>query len=94
MDPEKVYKALTDVNTTMAAGFKDMHLKIDSKFNNCDKRLGRVETIIAVKKAICEKEEKKKDFWKWIVRAVTVAGIIALFGIVWKLVLFSSTLPG
>ena len=93
MEPEKVYTALANINKDMSEGFGEVYKKIDTKFDSCDKRLGRVETIIAVKKAICEKEQKRKDYWKWIIRAASVMGIGALFGILWKLIVFGSKLP-
>ena len=93
MEPEKVYAELTDINKSMNEGFGEIYKKIDDKFGTCDKRLGRVETIIAVRKAICEKEQNGKDYWKWIIRATSIMGIGALFGILWKLIIFGSKLP-
>lgn len=93
MEPEKVYAELADINKSMNEGFGEIYKKIDDKFDTCDKRLGRVETIIAVRKAICKKEQKGKDYWKWIIRATSIMGIGALLGILWKLIIFGSKLP-
>ena len=93
MESEKLFEAITDMNQNMNKCFSDCYKKIDNKFTACDKRLGRVETIIAVKKALCEKEQKSKDYWKWIIRAASIMGLASLMAILWKLIIFGSTLP-
>lgn len=93
MGSDELYEAITDINETMNKGFAAVYEKIDTKFTLCDKRLGRVETIIAVKEAICKKEQKNKDYWKWIIRAASVMGISSLMMIFGKLIIFGSKLP-
>lgn len=93
MNPEKVLEAITVLNKDMSKSFDAVYDKIDDKFTHCDKRLGRVETIIAVKKAICEREQKNKDYWKWIIRAASIMGLGSLLVIFWKLIIFGSKLP-
>ena len=97
MESVKVFEAITDLNKNMNDGFSACYEKIDNKFDTCDRRLGRVETIIAVKKALCEKDQKNKDYWKWIIRSLSVAGLGSLIAIAasifLKLIIFGSKLP-
>lgn len=93
MESEKIFEAVANLNKTMNDGFTSVYKQIDNKFDTCDKRLGRVETIIAVKKAICEREQKGKDYWKWVIRATFVLGAGSLMAIFWKLIIFGSKLP-
>lgn len=93
MSSDELHEAIADINETMNSGFSKVYEKIDTKFTLCDKRLGRVETIIAVKEAICKREQKNKDYWKWIIRAASVMGIGSLMMIFGKLIIFGSKLP-
>lgn len=80
---------------TINKGFEAMNAKIDKKFAQCDERLTDVETEIIVKKALCKERKKveekaeatkkdKRDYWKFIIRAVSIAGIFALASIAWE----------
>lgn len=93
METVKIFEAITDLNKNMNDGFAAVYGKIDDKFTGCDKRLGRVETVIAIKKALCEREQKSRDYWKWIIRAASVLGLASLMAIFWKLIIFGSNLP-
>lgn len=93
MDSVKLFEAITDINENMNNGFAAIYDKIDKKFALFDKRIGRIETIIAVKEAIYQREQKDKDYWKWIIRAASVMGLVSLMAIVGKLIIFGSKLP-
>ena len=94
-DTAEIIKAVNSIHKSMDTGFTTIHEKMDKKYNQCDKRLTNVETIIEVKKALCKKkkddEKNKKDYWQPVIRAVTIAGILALLGIAGKLLIFGIT---
>jgi len=87
-----VLEAISNIHTAMNDGFNAVYHKIDKKFTVCDERLKKVETIIAIKQALCNSQQEAKDFWKWIIRSVSVAGIISLFYIAVKLFIFGAKL--
>jgi len=89
---KQVLDAVVNLHKHMDAGFNAVDIKIDDKFTGCDDRLKKVETIIAIKKALCESKKEAQDFWKWIIRSVSVAGIISLFYIAVKLFIFGAKL--
>ena len=92
----EVLRAVTGIHSSMNRGFAEIHKKIEDKFEDCDERLKSVETTLAIKKALCKKrkedEATTKDFWKPVIRGVTVAGAIALAVIAAKLVIFGISL--
>jgi len=93
MEAVKIFEAITDLNKNMNEGFAAVYSKIDERFTVCDKRLGEVETIIAIKKALRERDQKNTDYWKWIVRAASTVGLASLMAIFWKLIIFGNSLP-
>jgi len=88
----KVLEAVNNIHATMNSGFEKVYKKIDEKFDLCDDRLQTVETYIAVKSAVSAVKKESSDFWKWIIRSVTVAGVISLLAIAVKLFIFGSKL--
>ena len=94
-DTAEIIKAVNGIHESMDTGFTTIHEKMDKKFNQCDKRLTSVETIIEVKKALCRKEKddekNKKDYWQPVIRTITIVGILALLGIAGKLLIFGIT---
>lgn len=95
--PETTYiQAINDIHKSINTGFDTVHQKIDTKFNQCDKRLTSVETIIEVKKALCKKEKenaaKKRDYWLPFIRAISIVGALALLTIAGKLLIFGLSL--
>ena len=95
MAPAEEVKLLEAVNTIHAAmniGFEKVHRKIDEKFDLCDDRLQKVETDIAVKNAVGKVQKESSDFWRWIIRSVTVAGAVSLMYIAVKLLTFGAKL--
>ena len=94
-DTTEIIKAVNGIHESMDTGFTTIHEKMDKKFNQCDKRLTSVETIIEVKKALCRKkkddEKNKKDYWQPVIRTITIVGILALLGIAGKLLIFGIT---
>jgi len=89
---KQVLDAISNIHSFMNAGFNAVYTKIDQKFTVCDDRLKKVETIIAIKKAMCESKKETQDFWKWIIRGVSISGIISLFYIAVKLFIFGAKL--
>ena len=87
-DTMKIIEAVNKIQKAMDVGFITIHKKIDQQ----SKRLTEVETIIEVKKALCrerkEREKTKKDYWIPIIRAITIAGVLALLGIAGRLLIF------
>jgi len=84
VDATAVFEAIADINKSVQAGFKEVHEKINNRFVGCDRRFIKLETRKAVDEALKEREEKNVDFWMWGVRAVYVAGVIALFAIAYQ----------
>ena len=94
-DTAEIIEAINNIHKSMDTGFTTIHEKIDKKFNQHNKRLTSVETIIEVKKALCrkkkEEEKNKKDYWQPVIRTITIVGILALLGIAGKLLIFGIT---
>ena len=88
----KVLEAVNNIHVTMNSGFEKVYKKIDEKFDICDDRLQIVETDIAVKNAVRKMQKESSDFWRWIIRSVTVAGAISLMFIAVKLFIFGAKL--
>ena len=95
----KLLEAVNTIHATMNIGFEKVHRKIDEKFDLCDDRfdlcddrLQKVETDIAVKNAVRKVQKESTDFWRWIIRSVTVAGAISLMYIAVKLLTFGAKL--
>jgi len=84
VDATAVFNAINGMNTTVQTGFENVHKKIDEKFKVYDSRLVKLETRKAVDEALKERETKTTDFWMWIVRAVALAGIVALCAIAYQ----------
>lgn len=93
---EAVNGVVNGIHKSINTGFDTVHQKIDKKFKQCDDRVTKIETTLAVKKALCEKkkenEKQKVDYWQYIIRSLSVAGILALLIIAGKLFLFGLTL--
>jgi len=88
----KVLEAVNNIHATMNRSFEKVYKKIDEKFDLCDDRLQKVETDIAVKNAVNTVKKESSDFWRWIIRSVTVAGAISLMYIAVKLLTFGAKL--
>ena len=88
----KVLEAVSNIHITMNRGFEKVYKKIDEKFDLCDDRLQKIETDIAVKNAVGKVQKESSDFWRWIIRSVTVAGAISLMFIAVKLLTFGAKL--
>lgn len=83
-DTAVIIKAVNEIHKSMNAGFGKIHEKIEKRFGECDDRLTDVETEMKVKKALCKKEKESRDYWRFTIRAITVAGIVSLFTIAWS----------
>jgi uncharacterized Fe-S center protein len=90
-DTAKIIEAVNGIHKSMDAGFIIMHKKIDQH----NERLTEVEAALAIKKALCKERKEveakaettkkdKRDYWKFIIRAVSIAGIFALASIAWE----------
>ena len=88
----KLLEAVNTIHATMNIGFEKVHRKIDEKFDQCDERLQAVETYNAVRNAVGKVQKESSDFWRWIIRSVTVAGVISLMYIAVKLLTFGAKL--
>ena len=73
--------------TAMHTAFDKNLDKVYTEIKGCNKRVTEIETALAIKKARCEEkkkeETKRENFWRPIVRGVTLAGTLALFAIAW-----------
>lgn len=90
-DTAKIIKAITDMRESINDSFGKVYVEI----NGCSNRVTEIETALEVKKALCKKkkEDDKKeqdskkenrDFWKPIIRIITIAGFFALLSIAWE----------
>ena len=83
-EAELIIKAVTDMHASINASFE----KVYTEINGCNNRVTEIETVMAVKKALCKEKEKnkkaKKDYWIPIVRSVNIAGILALLVLAWE----------
>lgn len=88
----EVIKAVNKIHDSVNAGFKGVYDKIDEKFNDCDEKFDEcaekviiIEQKLAIKEALKKqtKESKKysKDYWQYVIRVISVAGILALLSI-------------
>ena len=87
-DTAKIIEAVNGIHESMDVGFATIHTKIDQH----NKRLTNVETVIAVKKALCKKKKEeeavKRDYWLPVIRIASAAGLTALLVIAGKLLIF------
>lgn len=83
-DTPVIIKAITD----MHGSFNTSLDKVYTEIKGCNKRVTDIETALEVKKALCKKkkedEAKQKNFWRPIIRGITLTGTIALFAIAWE----------
>lgn len=90
-DTAKIIAAVNGIHESIDAGFTTIHKKIDQH----NKRLTEVEAALAIKKALCKERKEvekrveatkkdKRDYWKFVIRAVSIAGIFALASIAWE----------
>lgn len=95
-DSLEIIEAVNKIHTSVNIGFKGVYDKIDEKFNDCDKkfdecaeRVIEIETQLAIKKALHKqtKEDKKysRDYWQYVIRVISVAGILALLSIAFEI---------
>lgn len=84
IDATVVLDAVSDINKSVQEGFKDIHFKIDKKFVVCNKRFVEIEIDLAVKKALSDRNSHTADFWMWIIRGVTLAGVVSLLALAYK----------
>ena len=98
MSPTEVGQILEAVALFHAAtdkNFNEVYRKIDSKFDECNRRLVIVETAQAIKMALNgqkkEDETAQRDYWQYIIRILSATGILALLGIAAKLIIFGIT---
>ncbi|MEA3313038.1 MAG: hypothetical protein U9Q18_01535 [Caldisericota bacterium] len=83
-DTATIIKALTDMHKAIDKSFNGVYERIETS----NKRVTKIEKDLAVKKALCqerkESEIAKKDFWRPVIRTISVAGILALCTIAWS----------
>ena len=69
--------------------------KVYTEIKGCNSRVTEIETALAIKRGICKEKEKRekqdqaktketRTFWRSILRAVSIAGILTLCALVWK----------
>ena len=82
-DTAKIIEAVNNMHKSVNQSFQKVYIEI----NGCNGRVTEIETTLAVKKALCkerkEKEKNKTDYWIPVVRAVNIAGILALCALAW-----------
>ena len=94
---KQLLQIVTDFNERMDTGFAGVYKRMDkydqtwgNRFQGHETRIVKVEKNMAVKKAVNnikqEDEKETKDFWKWIIRTVTVAAALGLLGTFWSLI--------
>ena len=83
-DTTEIIEAITKMHNAFDGNLD----KVYTEIKGCNKRVTEIETALEVKKALCKKkkedETKQKNFWRPIVRGITLAGTIALFAIAWE----------
>lgn len=83
-DTAQIIEEFNKIHESMNTGFKGVYDRIDKKFNECDERVNVLETERAVRKALCKKKKENRNYWQFIIRAITIAGIVSLFTIAWS----------
>ncbi len=90
-DTPVIIKAITDMHVSFNTSLD----KVYTEIKGCNSRVTDIETALEVKKALCKKkkEDEKKDqekaketrtFWRSILRAVSITGILALCALIYK----------
>ena len=87
-DETVILKEIVKMHDAINKSFEKVYTEIGDKFSDCDKRVSEIERAIAIRKALCKKEKddkkEKKDYWIPVLRAVNIAGILALLTIAWE----------
>lgn len=87
-DETEILKEIIKMREAINKNFEKVYTEIGDKFNSYDKRVLKIENAIAIRKALCAKEKEskkeKKDYWVPVLRAVNIAGILALLAIAWE----------
>jgi len=84
---------LREVYTEMQKGFDNVYVKIDgiclkydSTLDEHNVRIAALDTAMQVRKAVngvkCKAAQEGRDYWKWIIRGVSVSCILAVGGFI------------
>ena len=83
-DTTKIIEAITKMHSSFDGSLD----KVYTEIKGCNSRVTEIETALAIKKARCEEKKKEEikrgNFWRPVVRGITLAGTIALFAIAWE----------
>jgi anti-sigma-K factor RskA len=81
--------------TAMHSSFDESLDKVYTEIKGCNSRVTEIEIALAIKRGICKEKEKRekqdqekvketRTFWRSILRAVSVVGILSLCALIYE----------